>query len=132
MSVRLEGGRPLNLSGKELVAELKKSPLVRVVSLPAKADAVLTGAGELWIRGYYSLNPRSGIMPQNGTPVYGGSLSVELNGKDSDTLWSYLVTPHFGSTSISKDLCKELVRRMNDALRDAGHPSRSSSRTQQP
>jgi hypothetical protein len=113
---------------KDVISQLKKSGLVEVVSSPREADAVLTGAAELWIRGYYSLNPRSGIMPQNGTPVFGGSLSVELEGRGDDTLWSYLATPHFGSTDIGKDLCKELVRQLTQALQDAGRPASETKR----
>lgn len=113
---------------KDLISELRKSGRLEVVSSPREADAVLTGAAELWIRGYYSLNPRSGIMPQNGTPVLGGSLSVELAGRGADTLWSYLATPHFGSKDIGKDLCKEVIRELTQALQDAGSPASETKR----
>ena len=106
---------------KELISQLRKSNLITVVASPKQADAVLSGAAELWIRGHYSLNPRSGITARNGTPVYSGSLSVELDGKDRDTLWSSLVTPHSGSTDIGRDLCKDLVKQLTQALQDAGH-----------
>ncbi len=105
---------------RDLIAQLKKSNRVTVVSSAGEADAVLTGTAQLWIRGYYSLNPRSGVTPKNGTPVFGGSMSVELESRSEETLWSYLATPHFGSTDIGKDLCRELVRQLTLALQDAG------------
>ena len=104
---------------KDLISELRRSDRLKVVSSPQDADAVITGAGELWVRGFYSLNPRSGIMPQNGTAVFGGSLSIELNGRDGDTLWSYLATPRTGSTDIGRDLCRQLVRQLTEALEHA-------------
>ena len=63
---------------EDLIAELHKESSVSLVSDESRADAVLGGGGEVWIKGYRSLNPRSGRLPSNGTPVYTGFLSVEL------------------------------------------------------
>ena len=78
---------------------------------------ILGGGGEIWVKGYRSLNPRSGRLPSNGTPVYGGFLSVELRDTKGETLWSYLVTPGAGSEDVSKDLAKRIAKHVAEALR---------------
>src|SRR5580704_7026392 len=77
----------------DVIAELSKQSGIALVSNESSADAILGGGGEIWIRGYRSLNPRSGRLPSDGTPVYGGYLSVELRNSKGETLWSYLATP---------------------------------------
>ncbi len=83
----------------------------------ADADAVVAGDGETWIKGYRSLNPRSGRLPSNGDPVYAGFLSVELKDTRGDTLWSYLVTLGPASENISKELSKQVVKHLTDVLK---------------
>jgi hypothetical protein len=78
---------------EDLIAELRKVSSVSLVSDETNADGVLGGGGEIWIKGYRSLNPRSGRLPSNGTPVYTGFLSVELRDMKGETIWSYLATP---------------------------------------
>src|SRR5271166_6979536 len=63
---------------QDVIAERRKLSSISIVSSESGADAILGGGGEIWIKGYRSLNPRSGWMPSNGTPVYAGYLSVEL------------------------------------------------------
>lgn len=76
---------------------------------------MLTGDGDTYIRGYISLNPRSGTRPGDGEPVYDGFLSVELKGKNDEVLWSYLATPRFQSSHVERDLAKQVVRKMEQA-----------------
>ena len=102
---------------EDLILELRKLPRVSVVTDRSSADAILAGEGEIWIKGYRSLNPRSGRQPSNGTPVFTGFLSVELKDAKGDTVWSYLVTPNSGSEDVSKDLCKQIVKHLAAALR---------------
>ena len=85
--------------------------------VPRDADAIVSGDGETWIKGYRSLNPRSGRLPANGEPQYAGFLSVELRDTKGETLWSYLVTLGPASENISKDLSKQIVRHLMDALK---------------
>jgi hypothetical protein len=99
-----------------VVAELRKVPAISVVSARDEADAILSGDGEIWVRGYRSLNPRSGYSTANGTPVYTGFLSVELKDLKGDTLWSYLATPAVAVTNISKDLSRRIGRHLAEAL----------------
>jgi phosphate ABC transporter phosphate-binding protein len=101
---------------EDVIAELRKSNVV-LVSDESKADLILGGGGEIWIRGYRSFSPRSHMkLPSNGTPIYGGYLSVELKNKTGETLWSYLVTPHAGSDDVSKDLAKQITKHLAEGL----------------
>ena len=90
---------------------------VQVVPSSANADAVLAATGDVYVKGHVSLNPRSGIAPGRGEPVMGGYLSVELKGKGSETLWSYLATPKFGSTQIERELSKRVAKELITAIR---------------
>ncbi len=108
----------------ELRAQLRKRTSISLVSDPAMADVSLSGGGEIWIKGYSSLNPRSGRQPSNGTPVYAGFLSVELKNPLGETIWSDLVTPGAASEDISKDLSQRIAKHVADALEhgDGGQP----------
>ncbi len=101
----------------DMIAELRKVSSVSLVSDEANADFILDGGGEVWVKGYRSFSPRSELkLPSNGTPIYGGFLSVELKNKQGVTLWSYLVTPEAPSADISKDLSKRVVKHLAEAL----------------
>lgn len=101
---------------KRIVDELKRSREIMLAASPADADAVLTGDGDTYIRGYISLNPRSGTRPGDGEPVYDGFLSVQLKGKNAEVLWSYLATPRFQSSHVERDLAKQVARKLETAL----------------
>jgi hypothetical protein len=105
---------------KVMSARLRKSHEWEVVDTPDKADATLEGRGEIWIRGYYSLNPRAGTSPANGQPVYGGYVSVELKDTRGETLWSYLATLHSDSTNACRDLSGQVVKHLNADSSKAG------------
>ena len=107
----------------DVTAELRKLGSVSVVSDQSSADLILGGGGEIWIRGYHSLNPRSGRSPFNGTPLYAGYLSVELKDKEGATLWSYLATPGSASADVSMELSRRIVRHLGEALERAEEPS---------
>jgi hypothetical protein len=92
-----------------VIAELHKLSSISLVSAESSADAILGGGGEIWIKGYRSLNPRSGRSPSNGTPVYAGFLSVELRNTKGETLWSCLATP--GAQARMSPKTRETCRR---------------------
>lgn len=102
---------------EDLITELRRMGSPAIVASEADADAIVSGDGETWIKGYRSLNPRSGRLPANGEPVYAGFLSVELKTTKGDTVWSYLVTLGPASENISKDLSRQLVKHLTDALK---------------
>jgi phosphate ABC transporter phosphate-binding protein len=107
----------------DLTAELRKLNSISLVADAAHADLVVGGGGEIWIRGYRSFNPRSHMkLPTNGTPIYGGFLSVELKNRQGATLWSYLATPSAPSEDVTKDLSKRIVKQLSEALTDPGTP----------
>src|ERR1700730_9550605 len=97
---------------KRIVEELKRSREITLALSASDADAILTGDGDTYIRGYISLNPRSGTRARDGDPVYDGFLSVELRGKNDEVLWSYLATPRFQSSHVEQDLAKQVFRKL--------------------
>jgi len=101
---------------QDLAAELRKRNSVCLVSEESNADLVLGGGGEIWIRGYRSLDPRSGRLPSNAMPVYGGFLSVELRNRKGATVWSYLATPGTLSGDVSRDLARKISKQLDEAL----------------
>jgi hypothetical protein len=100
----------------DVISQLRKLNNVSIVSSPSNADAILDGDGEFWVKGYVSLNPRSGRLASDGRPVYSGFLSVQLKDSKGDTLWSYLITPSAASEDISKELSKRLEKYLAAAL----------------
>jgi phosphate ABC transporter phosphate-binding protein len=125
-STALQGVRTIEVdsmgsgSGAEAIRQrvadrIKKSGRLKVVQSPSVADAVLRGTSSVWATGTISLNPRSRSVSQT---IYQGYLSVELVGKENQTLWSYLVTPNaFHSGSITNDLADHMVQLLLDAIR---------------
>jgi ABC-type phosphate transport system substrate-binding protein len=57
--------------------------------------------------------------------VYGGFVSVELKDATGETLWSYLATQSTGSENISKDLSKQIVKHLSEALASVGREAPS-------
>jgi phosphate transport system substrate-binding protein len=108
---------------EDVIAELRKLSSVSLTPSESDANVILGGGGEIWVKGYQSLNPRSGRSPANGTPVYGGFLSVELRDAKGETLWSYLVTPGGGDGEISKNLSKQIAKRVAEALGQDASPA---------
>jgi hypothetical protein len=104
-----------------IIAELRKMHAIALVSDADAADARLSGRSEVWIKGYQSLNPRSGRLTSNGTPIYAGFLSVELADARGDTIWSYLATEN-SSDDIYKSLAKQLAKHLADALQPKATP----------
>jgi hypothetical protein len=105
----------------QVTSEIEKSHRLRIVKDLAQADAVLGGKGEVWVKEHYSLNPRSRSMDDAHT-VYAGYLSVELQGKKDETLWSYLAPPHSAGENVDRDLAKLVVRKLTDAIAaEVGH-----------
>ena len=105
---------------KDLQTELRRSEVFAVADSADQADATLTGRGDTWLKGYYSLNPRAGTSPANGQPVYGGYVSVELKDRAGVTLWSYLATPHASSKNIAHDLSKDVVKHLVSSYSEQG------------
>ena len=100
----------------DVITELRKQSSVSIVPSASGADLILGGGGAIWVRGYTSLNPRSGRSPSAGKPVFGGYLSVELKNANGETLWSDLVTPKDGSENVSQDLAKRIAKHIGEGM----------------
>jgi phosphate transport system substrate-binding protein len=100
---------------ERIVKQLRKNGRLEVAKAPEDADAVIKGNESVWVTGYYSTSPRSPSFARQ--PIIHGFLSVEVLGKDNETLWSYLVTPSkFRSGSMTNDLADQLVTKLVGAL----------------
>jgi len=104
-----------NKARDRVIAQLGKNRKLEMVTAPSAADAVLKGSAKIWVVGYFSTDAR---VPSNARQaILHGYLSVEILGKESEPLWSYLVTPRkYRSGAISEDLADQIVSRLNAAL----------------
>ena len=75
---------------QSLVRHLAKSRF-KLVQSPKDADAIVRGDGQVWIRGYIAMNPRT--PGRDRETVYGGYFSLEVVGADGQPLWSWFATP---------------------------------------
>jgi hypothetical protein len=99
-----------------LMEDLRRHAKPGLAGGPDSADATLTGAGELWVKGYYSLNPRERSLGADAHRVYGGYLSVELRDRKGEVVWSYLVTPRRGYDSVSRDLAGQVLKKLRETI----------------
>jgi len=114
------GDRPgaMELRDK-IVSELEKSRRFHVAKSASEADGVLAGSGEVWVKSYYSLNPRNRSVNSNAQALYAGYLSIELKDKKGETLWSYLATPHSSATGdVGRNLARLVVKKLESAPPD--------------
>jgi phosphate ABC transporter phosphate-binding protein len=96
---------------ERLIQQLRKSGKLEVVPAASEADAVISGTESIWVAGYFSTDFRASSTARQ--PVIQGFLSVEIEGKDNEPLWSYLVTPSkFRSVSIGQDLADQLAAKL--------------------
>jgi phosphate ABC transporter phosphate-binding protein len=99
----------------KVIGRLRALGSFRLVDNPADADAVLHGSGELWIKGYLSFSPHNPSGSRE--PVYGGYLSLDLQSRSGETLWSYLVTPgRLHWKSAGEDMADHIVHLMAAAI----------------
>lgn len=101
----------------EVAARLRASHEAAVVDSAAQADLIVHGEGAIWLKGYLKINPHDTGARQ---PVYSGYLSLELENRNGEKLWSYLVTPsRMPWNGVAADMADHMVRLMLVALR---HP----------
>ena len=87
----LSGGADAALLRARVIHKLEENHHFRITASSADANAILSGTGAIWVRGYVSTNTRT--PASNRQAVYSGYLSVQLTGKDGQPLWSWLATP---------------------------------------
>jgi len=113
----------------KVAARLRGDRNWRVVESPSEADAIVDGAGAIWIKGYVSNSPHASATWRE--PVYSGYLSLSVKDKRGETLWSYLVTPgRMHWNGVDQDMANHIVRLMDAAL--AGSYLRSELPTTKP
>jgi len=98
-----------------LVRRLIKSHF-KIVQSAKDADAVVSGDGQVWIRGYFAINPRTPSTDRQA--VYGGYLSLEVADAAGQPLWSWLVTPGKHAWS---NIIDDLAGRAAGKLIEAAH-----------
>jgi phosphate ABC transporter phosphate-binding protein len=107
------GGEAAHLRSS-LVRRLTKDGRFNLVQSAKGADAVVNGTGQIWVKGFITINPRNPSTDRE--PVYGGYLSLEVVGADGQPLWSWLVSP--GRLTWS-NIVDELAGRAADKLIEA-------------
>jgi hypothetical protein len=107
-----------------LIDRLRRSPGIEIVPQLSEAEASVKGTVQIWTSGRSLLSPRSHSASQS---TFEGFLSVELIGKNSHTLWSYLVTPSkFSWSNMADDLAKQVVTRLHSDIEEEGRQRRAS------
>jgi phosphate ABC transporter phosphate-binding protein len=87
-----------------------------IVQSPKDADAVLNGTGEVWLKGYVSISARTPASDRQA--VYAGYLSIEVNGRDGQPLWSWLATPgKLAWTNIVDNLASRAAKQLTEAAK---------------
>ncbi len=98
-----------------LIRRLERTHQFRIVSDAARADALLKGTAQIWSTGEISLSPHSHSADQ---PILEGYLSVEVVGKNDQTLWSYLATPgKFAWEGVGGSLARQVAMRLSEDIR---------------
>ena len=90
----------------------------RIVSLREQADAIIQGTGQIWLRGYVAINPRTPSTDRQ--PFFGGYLSISVTNAQGEPLWSWLATPSRTRwANIVDDLSGHAARKLLDAANAA-------------
>ncbi len=103
----------------KVIAHLRGSRDVTLVGNAQEADVLVQGTGAVWLKGYVAINPHPAASLRQ--PVYGGYLSLQVENKGGEVLWSYLVTPgraHWNG--VDEDMAEHIVRLMLAALNQTG------------
>ncbi len=108
----------------KLIRRLERSHQIELVTDRAKADALITGTAQMWTVGETSLSPHSHV----NQPGFEGYLSMEVTGKNHQTLWSYLATPSkFPWGGVSDDLARQIVSRLLQDISEGDTQPNSSA-----
>ena len=106
-----------------LVRHLAKSRF-KLVQSANEADAVVKGDGQIWVRGYIAINPRTPSTDRQA--VYGGYLSLEVVGADGQPLWSWLATPSKHAwNNVVDDLAASAASKLIETSASVPKPSAS-------
>jgi phosphate transport system substrate-binding protein len=102
---------------QRVISRLRKDGSLEVVDSRQRADAVLSGDGQIWVTGHVSNNPRSPASSVHA--IYSGFLSARVTDRGNQVMWSYLVTPRkFAWGGIVQDLSDNLTAKLLDARQE--------------
>jgi hypothetical protein len=94
-----------------LIQRLRKARGIQLTQSPNGADAVITGTGSVWITGFIRTSPKP--SPWSRQAVFDGYLSVELKGKDNQTLANCSVKPaRFHWNEVPRDLADRCAKKL--------------------
>lgn len=111
---RFEEGDEAEPQRQSLIKRLARSGRYQVADTAQAADAIVHASGEVWLKGYISVNSRTPTSDRQA--VYSGYLSVDLVSRNGEPLWSYLVTPSkITFLRVRDDLANNLVKQMVSA-----------------
>ena len=86
----------------------------QIAQSPKDADAVVYGTGEVWLKGYVSLNARTPSSDRQA--VYTGYLSIEVVAQNGQPMWSWLATPgRIAWTNVVDNLAGRAAKRLGNA-----------------
>lgn len=95
----------------------------KLVQSPKDADAIVSGNGQIWIRGFIAINPRTPTTDRQAD--YAGYLSVEVADANGKPLWSWLATPSkLAWSNIVDNLAGSAAKKLVEATESA--PARSN------
>ena len=115
------GGAQAAQLRESLLRKLSKSHRFQLVQSPTNADAVVTGTGQIWVRGFVAINPRTPATDRQA--VYAGYLSLEVAGVHDQPLWSWLATP---GEHVWGSVFDDIAGRAANKLVEAAEPTAAS------
>jgi len=118
-------GRRADEVRSQVVRRLQKNHVFEVVPNRANADAAIRGTAQIWTVSQASLSPHSHGATET---IYEGFLSVEMIGRNQQTLWSYLATPsRFSWSGVAGDLAGQVVSKLLLDVQGGAHSNEPSA-----
>ena len=110
----------------KFVERLRADHRWQLVESSETADAIVSGNGETWLKGYVSSGPHANSSWHQ--PVYGGYLSLTVKDRNGRILWSYLVTPgRMHWNGVDQDMAEHAIRLMDAVLGETASSNEATS-----
>lgn len=102
------------------------SSVFQIVQSIKYADAVVNGTGEVWLKGFVSMNARTPASDRQA--VYAGYLSIEVTGRDGQPIWSWLATPgRLAWSNIVDNLAGRAAKKLTEAAEAGASAGQAAS-----
>lgn len=105
----------------------------QLVQSAKDADAVVSGTGEVWLKGFVSMSARAPASDRQA--VYAGYLSIEVTGQNGQPIWSWLATPgRLAWINVVDNLAGRAAKKLTEAAeaRSSAAPAASAASTLAP